>query len=167
MTGSRALRLLLLFALVLPATLAAMIPLGLGGEAVPPDLVFALVLAWSLRAPEPVPVWALVVLGLFADLMLARPPGLGALGLMLAAEAMRALRPRLQGAPFPLEWLAATILFALVLGLMQAGLRLAIATTPLPVDLLRYLVATAIAYPVAAATAALVLGRARRAEGRA
>lgn len=162
MTGAPALRLALLFGLGLVATVAAMLPLGPGGGLVPPDLVFALVLAWTLRAPEPPPVWALVVLGLFADAMLSRPPGLGALGLLLAAEATNGLAPRLRGTPFPLEWLTAAILCALMLAGMHAALRLAFVTPPPAADLLRYLVATAVAYPVAALAATIALGRRRR-----
>ena len=161
MTGGRTLRLALLFGFCLVATVAALIPLGPGGALVSPDLVFCLVLAWMLRAPEPVPVWALVLLGLFADAMLARPLGLGALGLLLAAEAMRGLAPRLRGTPFPLEWVCAALLFALTLAFMHAALRVTFAEAPPVTDLARYLVATVIAYPLAALTASVAL-RGRR-----
>jgi rod shape-determining protein MreD len=141
------------------AVIAALIPLGPGGALVPPDLLFCLVLAWTLRAPDPVPVLVLAGLGLFADALLSRPMGLGALGLLLAAEAMRALGPRLRGVPFPLEWLVAAVLFALVLAGMHVALRLVFAEGPPVVDLLRYLVATALAYPLMAAAVAIGLRR--------
>jgi rod shape-determining protein MreD len=114
-------------------------------------------MAWTLRAPGSVPIWALVLLGLFADAMLSRPMGLGALGLLLAAEAMRGLLPRLRGLPFPAEWLVASVLFALVLAGMHAALRLVFAEAPPALDLLRYLVATVLAYPLVAAAVAIGL----------
>ncbi len=163
MNGSQPLRLAMLFGFGLVAVLAAMIPLGPGGALVPPDLLFCLVMAWTLRVPGSVPIWALVLLGLFADAMLSRPMGLGALGLLFAAEAMRGLKPRLRGLPFPAEWLVAAVLFALVLAGMHLAMRLVFAEAPPPVDLMRYMVATVLAYPVVAAAAAIGLrgGRAR------
>ncbi len=161
MRGAAALRLAVFIGLCLLATVAALIPLGAGGGLMPPDLLFGLVLAWALRAPDPLPVWALVALGLFGDVMLSRPIGLGALGLLLAAEAMRRVAPRLRGTPFPLEWATAAALFALMLGCMQIALRIALADTPPASDLARYLVATVIAYPAAALAASAALGRRR------
>jgi len=155
--GSRPLRVALLLGFGLVAVLAAMIPLGPGGHLVPPDLLFCLVLAWTLRAPGSVPIWALVLLGLFADTMLSRPIGLGALGLLLAAEAVRGLMPRLRGLPFPAEWLVAVVLCALVLAGMHLALRLVFADAPPAMDLVRYLVATALAYPIVAAAVAIGL----------
>ncbi len=156
------LRLSALFLLGLAAVALALVPLAPGGGLVPPDLLFCLVLAWVLRAPEPVPVWALVVLGLFADAMLSRPMGLGALGLLLAAEAVSQLAPRLRGAHFVLEWLVAGVLFALVLAGTQLAMRVVFADAPPVGDLLRYVAATVIAYPVVALAVALALRPARR-----
>ena len=64
---------------------AALIPLGPGSALLAPDLLFGLVVAWVIRRPATAPLWAIVALGLFADLMMSRPLGLGALGLMLAS----------------------------------------------------------------------------------
>ena len=166
---SQPLRIGMLFGFGVVAVLAAMIPLGPGGSLVPPDLLFCLVVAWTLRSPDTVPVWALVVLGLFGDLMLSRPVGLGALGLLLAAEIIRGGANRIRGLPFPAEWLAASVLFAVVLAFMHLALRLVFAEGPPPVDLLRHLVATALAYPVVALAVAVGLRpgarAARRLEG--
>jgi len=164
-SGTGLLRLGLLFGLCFIGAIATLIPLGPGGGMVPPDLVFCLVLAWVLRAPEPVPIWALVLLGLMADVLVSRPIGLGALGLVLAAEVMRSLRPRLGGAPFPLEWLAAAVLFALVLAGMHVALRLVFTDVPPAMDLVRYHVATVISYPVAALAAGVALRRRRADRG--
>ena len=85
---------------------AALIPLGPGGALVAPDLLFGLVVAWVVRRPATAPLWAVLALGLFADLMLSRPLGLGALGLLLASEWFRRGGAASRPAPFPLEWLA-------------------------------------------------------------
>ena len=84
-----------------------MIPLGPGGALVAPDLLYCLLVAWVVRRPARTPLWAIVALGLFADVMLSRPLGLGALALMLAVEAFRRRAVLFHGAPFLLEWLAA------------------------------------------------------------
>jgi hypothetical protein len=47
--------------------------------------------------------------------MLSRPVGLGALALLLSAEAMRTKAGLFRGAPFVVEWLAAVALFAVSL----------------------------------------------------
>ena len=154
MSGARALsrpaRTGLLLLLGVVAIHAALIPLGPGGMLVPPDLLYCLVIAWVLRAPDAPPVWLLVGLGLAADILLSRPIGLGALGLLLAAEVAGRNRILLRGLPFPAGWAAAAIGYALILAGIYAALRLTFAEAPAPYDLLRYLVATALAYPLVA-----------------
>ena len=98
----------------------------------------------------------MLLLGLFADLMLARPPGLGALGLLLASEIFRAHRGLLNGLPFPVEWLAATAAFAALLAAMQLALVVTLADPPGLVASVRHLLATALAYPLV--TAGLAFG---------
>jgi rod shape-determining protein MreD len=97
-------------------------------------------------------------LGLFGDVMLSRPIGLGALGLLLATETMRANGAVFHGSPFVLEWLAATAAFALSLGGMEVLLRLAFADGPGATALIGYLLSTALAYPLVAAGMAWGLG---------
>ena len=43
-----------------------------------PDLMLCLVLAWTIRRPDLLPVWLVAVVMLAADLLLMRPPGLWA-----------------------------------------------------------------------------------------
>ena len=154
MSGARALsrpaRTGLLLLLGIVAIHAALIPLGPGGVLVPPDLLYCLVIAWVLRAPDASPVWLLVGLGLMADTLLSRPIGLGALGLLLAAEVAGRNRTTFRGLPFPAEWAAATIGYGVILAGIYALLRLTFAEAPALHDLLRYLVATALAYPLVA-----------------
>jgi rod shape-determining protein MreD len=127
---------------------AALIPLGPGSALVAPDLLFGLVVAWVIRRPATAPFWAIVALGLFADLMMSRPLGLGALGLVLASEWFRRRAARFQAGPFPLEWLAMTLAFVAVLGGMEIALALVFADGPGAAALVRYAVTTAMAYPL-------------------
>jgi rod shape-determining protein MreD len=149
-TLSRPARSALLLLLGAVAIGAALIPLGPGGMLVPPDLLYCLVIAWVLRAPDAAPVWLLVGLGLMADILLSRPIGLGALGLLLAAEVAGRNAATFRDLPFPAEWAAATLGYAAILAGICALLRLTFADTPTLHDLLRYLVATTLAYPLVA-----------------
>jgi rod shape-determining protein MreD len=130
------------------ATLAVTMPLGPGGELVAPDLLYCLLVAWAVRRPARTPLWAVVALGLFADVLLSRPIGLGALGLMLVVEAFRRRALLFHGAPFLIEWGAAAAGFALMLLGMRLALELVFVEPPGFRLLGRHLLATAIAYPL-------------------
>jgi rod shape-determining protein MreD len=130
------------------SVLAAMLPLAPGGGLVAPDLVYGLVVAWVIRRPRTTPIWAVLALGLFADVMLSRPIGLGVLGLLLASEFFRTRAATLHGYPFPVEWLAASLAFALILAAQQVALTLVFAPRPAFATLATHLVATALAYPL-------------------
>ena len=129
---------------------AALIPLGPGGALVAPDLLYCLLVAWVIRRPARTPLWAVLALGLFADVMLSRPIGLGALGLMLVAEAFRRraiavprrpLRARMARRRSPA--------FALMLAGMRSRSRWCFVDAARASDCCsRYLLATALAYPL-------------------
>jgi rod shape-determining protein MreD len=138
----------LLLGLGVAMVLAAVTPLDPGGGLPAPDLVYGLVIAWTIRRPATTPLWIVLALGVFGDLMLARPVGLGALGLVLAYEWFRLNAARLHAAGFAIEWLAAAAGFAAVLAGMRIALELVFADAPGLGVLLRYFVATAIAYPL-------------------
>lgn len=146
-------------ALGLAAIGLALAPLDFAGGATPgPDLVFCLVIAWVVRRPASAPLWAVVALGLAADLFLSRPLGLGALGLLLAAEATRGSAGTLAAGSFAGEWLTASVLcLAAVLG-AHVALELAFADGPALAPLLRHAGVTALAYPFVAAVLAVGLG---------
>lgn len=148
----------LLLLLGIVAVLAPLIPLGPGGRLTPPDLLFCLVLAWIVRRPEGTSLLLVAALGLFADLMLSRPLGLGALGLLLAAEVVRARARQLNELPFPAEWAVAGLAFAAVLALMRLALALTLADAPGLAGLGRYLLATLVAYPLVVLGVAWCLG---------
>jgi rod shape-determining protein MreD len=127
---------------------AALIPLGPGSTLVAPDLLYGLTVAWVIRRPAAAPLWAVVALGLFADVMLSRPLGLGALALVLASEWFRLRARRFHGSPFVLEWLAASVAFAAMLAGIEIALALVFADRPGFAAMLRYAITTALAYPL-------------------
>jgi rod shape-determining protein MreD len=166
MNGGRAIpgviRLLLLLGLGFAAVQSALIPLAPGSGLVPPDLLYCLIVAWMLRDPSTVPLWLVLALGVFADLMLSRPLGLGALGLVLAGEAARSAS-RTRSIPFLLEWAGAVAGYALILLAINAVLHLSFADPPGVLASARYLAATALAYPIIAMVVARGVGlRAQR-----
>lgn len=110
--------------------------------------MFCLAGAWALRRPAGAPLWAIVALGLAADLALDRPVGLGALALVAAAEALRASAAALRSGPFVGEWLTVAGL-ALAWALSaHAAMQLVFLDGPGLPALLREAAATALAYPL-------------------
>ena len=138
----------LYLALGLAATIAPLLPLAPGGRLMPPDLAWCLTVAWVIRRPARLPFPAILAVGLLGDVLLSRPLGLGALGLLLLAEAFRNRAHLFWSAPFPLEWLAAAAAFAALLAAEHLALALVFAEPPGLALALRYLAATAIAYPL-------------------
>jgi rod shape-determining protein MreD len=149
------LRQLAFLTLGIAAVYLPLTPLAPGADRVAPDVLYCLVIAWVLRDPAAAPLWAVLALGLFADLMLSRPLGLGALGLMLASEFARSRGDMLNGTPIVVEWIAAIMVFALLVAAIEAVLRASF--TPAPgFDLsLRLVVQTALLYPVVSLATAL------------
>lgn len=139
---------LVYLALGLVATVAAVIPLAPGGRLLPPDLAWCLTIAWVVRRPARLPFPAILAVGVLGDVLLARPVGLGALGLLLLSEAFRHRAHLFWSAPFPLEWLAAAGGFAAMLAAEHLALAIVFAEPPGLALSLRYLAATAAAYPL-------------------
>ena len=77
---ARLARLTLFVTFGLLTILAPLVPLAPGADRVPPDLLYCVVMIWVLRAPAAAPLWAVLALGLLADALLMRPPGLGRAG---------------------------------------------------------------------------------------
>lgn len=130
------------------AVIAPLVPLAPGGRLMPPDLAYCLTVAWVVRRPGRLPFWAVLCVGLLGDVMLARPIGLGALGLLLLAEVFRHRAHLFWSAPFPLEWLAAAGGFAAMLAAEHLALQVVFATPPGLELAARHLLATAVAYPL-------------------
>jgi rod shape-determining protein MreD len=129
-----------------------LLPLGTaGGGAVWPDTVFALTAAWIIRQPDGLPLLAVAAAGFLADLVLFRPPGLGALLLVLATEFLRVQRPAMMDRPFPVEWLTFGLTYAACLLLQSAIMAIAfVAQPPARLTALMF-VATLAVYPAVAA----------------
>ncbi|MCB1352498.1 MAG: rod shape-determining protein MreD [Rhodobacteraceae bacterium] len=130
-------------------------PLAPGSERVAPDVLFCVVIAWVLRDPASAPAWIIIAAGLVADLVLARPVGLGALGLLAASELARAQRDRIHGINILVEWIAVLLLFVLTWAATLFVLRLSFADTPGLDISLRLVTETAMMYPLISLVAAL------------
>ncbi|MDF3414548.1 rod shape-determining protein MreD [Sulfitobacter sp. M57] len=75
-----------------------------------PDLVLCFALAWSMRRPEYVPALALACAFLLADLLLQRPPGLGAVLALIGCENLKGRSRSLRDANFAAEWISVSII---------------------------------------------------------
>ncbi len=134
--------------LVLAAIYLALVPFGAPGAAPMPDLTFCIVAAWVIRRPAAAPFWMVLALGLLADVMLSRPPGLGALALLIVTERLRAHAGVFSGTAFAIEWLAVTVAFAAQIAIVAAGLALTMVAGPPAAVLGWYLAGTALVYPL-------------------
>ncbi len=139
----------LFIALILLLAFVQLLPLGPGAGKLPgPDLTIALTFAWVLRRPSYVPVLLLMVLFLFLDMLLQRPPGLGAALVLLGSEILRARKDISRSLPFPIEWALVTMVMLALVGLNQIVLSLVMLDRPpLGLDLLRALFSAA-TYPI-------------------
>jgi len=145
------------------ALFARLLPLGTGaGGLPPPDLIAALVIAWSVRRPDLLPLWAVAVAGLAADMLLMRPPGLWAALLVVASEALRRRHGRLQTLPLTTEIALAAGLLALMVVLHWLALALLLVPQPSLWAQLVQVPVTAAAYPLVALLCRVGLGLRRR-----
>lgn len=146
--------------------IARLMPVDAGQIGLPgPDLMLVLTFAWVLRRPSFVPAWLIVALFLPLDLLFQRPPGLGALIVLLAAEFLRGREGFSRGLPFPLEWaMVAGVLLAMA-GVTQIVLGIFfVPRPPLGLELLRALF-TAAVYPVAVLASHFLFGVRRASPG--
>lgn len=139
--------------------LGRLLPLSPGHLGAPgPDIALCLTIAWVLRRPHQVPALLIALPFLAEDLLLMRPPGLWAVIVLLASEALRARQPHWRDYPFVVEWLRVAIL----IGLMTLAYRLAQIVFFLPVpsagQVALRLIATIAAYPVVVFAGRWLLG---------
>ncbi|MFV0359172.1 rod shape-determining protein MreD [Tropicimonas sp.] len=146
-------------ALVLFLVFVRLLPLGMGAGHLPgPDLIVALTFAWVLRRPAYVPAPLIAALFLFLDLMLQRPPGLGAAVVVASAEFLRSRRALTRAQPFAVEWALMTVVFLAMVGLEQVLYAFAmLERPPLGLALLRGLF-TAVAYPLIVGLTHYIIG---------
>jgi rod shape-determining protein MreD len=140
-------------------------PLGVGPAAPPsPDLLLCVVVYWAAHRPRATPLMAVFALGLVRDLLTDAPVGAGALALVLAAEAVKAMHRRLARGSFLVEWtvLAGAALATAVL--MWLLVLVSFAQPPYLASLLHQSLYTAMAYPLLAFAFRYALRVSRRAE---
>lgn len=145
--------------LVLALALARLMPSGGAMGALPgPDLILAITFAWVLRRPGYVPAWLVVALFLLLDLLLHRPPGIGALTVLLATEFLRARQALSRSLSFAMEWaLVTAVMLAAVAGQQLVMGLFFVPRPPLGLDLLRALFTAAI-YPLAVVATHSIFG---------
>lgn len=142
-------RLLPALGLVAGTCVLALLTLSLGSRWAFPDLSPLLLCYVVLRWPRAVPVALPLVLGLMADLLFGRPPGSGALAMLLAAEVTRAGRLVSHHRP---NWhvemaVAVAVCSTHALALAVFG-GLALVTVPSLTGVLVQAAGTALAYPL-------------------
>lgn len=130
-----------------------------------PDLIVALVLAWSLRRPEYVPPLLIAAVMLLTDLLFQRPPGLWAALVVIGSQALKARAQDLRDLTFMMEWASVattlvvmTLAFRIVLGITLVD------QAPLGLSLME-MVATLLAYPAVVFVSHFVLGVRKAAPG--
>jgi rod shape-determining protein MreD len=140
-----------------------LMPLDVAPAPLPgPDVILAVTFAWLIRRPAYVPAWLIAGLFLLLDLLLQRPPGLGALTVLLATEFLRRRHAATRALPFLLEWAVVTGVLLAMVAAMQAMLALTLTPRPpLGLDIIRALFTAAI-YPAAVGATAWLF-RVRRA----
>lgn len=99
------------FALSLLLVVLSLVPIRLPGlSPITPWITLAAVYFWTLHRPDLLPMGAVFLLGLFADLAGGGPLGVTSLGLMAAQAVVRAQRRHILPHPFMVQW----VIFALV-----------------------------------------------------
>ncbi|MEM6441655.1 MAG: hypothetical protein AAF763_18415 [Pseudomonadota bacterium] len=146
----------------LAALLAQLAPISQIPSDWRPDLLWAVLAFFALRAPRAAPILLVALVLLTRDALSGAPPGAGALSLLLAFEALRAWAASRPARPSLFsEGIAAAGLFAAALGLQWALLAITFAPAPDPDALARHLGATALALPAVAALLRWGLGLGR------
>lgn len=151
---------LLSYSLLMAAILfVQLLPLHPGRVVWPgPEMMLVLTYAWVLRRPDQVPVLLIAAVFLIADILTLRPIGLYTAIVVMGTEAARSREARWREAPFLVEWLRVSVMFAATL----LGYRLAMIMFLLPVSspslvTLQWLASVA-AYPVAVLAGHMLLG---------
>lgn len=146
-------------ALALAIMFFHLLPLGTAAPIwAPPDLIVALILAWSLRRPDYVPVLSVALVMVLADLMFQRPPGLMAFLVVAGCEYLRRRTAVMHEASFAGEWLAVGLtLVAITLANRIVLAVLAVKQAQLGLTLMQMLLTIAI-YPLAVVFSQSVLG---------
>ncbi|MGR3490606.1 MAG: rod shape-determining protein MreD [Shimia sp.] len=150
--------LVLLFINLIPLQTA---PVGWVG----PDVLLVLTLALVVRRPDAMPLWVIVGVTFFADLVLGRPPGLWTVLVLIGTEGLRKRHDDLIESAYVFEVLYVTLAMILVYVGYIAALSL---LGPDPVNgklLLQQLVLSVLLYPVLSGALYLLSGVRKSAPG--
>jgi rod shape-determining protein MreD len=151
MAGYAGISVVLIFLAILPLD---HVPGALPG----PDVLLAVTVLWVIRRPDLAPVWLVACVFLLADLLLTRPPGLGAAAVVLTTEYLRRRSGLTTEVSFLMEWSVAASMMASVMIGTATVLVLVAAPAPGIGPLLVKLVGTVLVYPLVAGVAHLLFG---------
>lgn len=101
---------------IMLGSLTPWLPIIASAPMVPP-LGFIMLLAWRLLRPGLMPLWAGLPLGLFDDLYSGQPFGSGILLFSLALFAVEVIEARFPWRTFVLDWLTASAMLVVYIGL--------------------------------------------------
>ena len=129
--------------------LQALIPLDLTANRIPgPDVMYCITMAYVIRRPEFVPLWAIVIVFFLRDVLSMAPLGIWTLLMVISTEVVRANLQAFREYFYAIEWLWVIAIFAIMLTLHQLILALSLSFTPKFVDQLYQFFFTAACYPV-------------------
>jgi rod shape-determining protein MreD len=130
-----------------------------------PDLLVAVVLAWSVRRPDYVPILLVAAVMLLADMMLQRPPGLWSVLVVCAAEWLKSRERRQRETTFALEWMTFAGVLIVITILYRAVLMVLILVPGTFTLTIVQLIMTIALYPVVVGVSHFLLGVRRAAPG--
>ena len=120
-----------------------------------PDMILCLTLAWVARRPEYTPILLIALIGLLADLLLSRPPGLWAALILMLSEYIRNRSRRMRTAGFFWEWVRVSAGIAVIFFANRLALGvLLLDVPPFRASLMQY-AATFAMYPVLVAVSSV------------
>lgn len=137
----------------------SLLPLGSFFGRIPgPDLMLALLIAWTLRRPDYVPLGLVALFAFMADALLMRPLGLGALTVVLATEYLRRSVIQTEALTFLDELLQAGLVIAACFFGERIILLLLFADQPPALDQILQVIVTFLFYPLTVGATQFVFG---------
>ncbi len=127
----------------------AIIPFDMSASTLPvPDFFYCVTIAYIVRRPEYVPVWAVFLVFFLRDILTQAPLGLFTLLVVMGSEVVRANIQAFREYIFGLEWLWVATIFTIITVVQQVLLALTLSDTPRFVVQVLLIVFTVLAYPV-------------------
>lgn len=156
----------LFLALALLLLFVRLLPLGSAPGSLPgPDLLLCLILVWTIRRPDFLPMPLILVVILIEDLILMRPPGLWTAVVVLATEFLRGRAALTRELNFLVEWM---LVSGIMLGMMLTY-RVALSLTFVPQPAFGFAVVQLLwsiaLYPLVVALSRLILDLRKPATG--